>query len=134
MYEHGKHIKVQVYGVAFDLLKDVTLIERLLVDLVHATGMRELDDPWVYDIKEELKRQGEEPDPKEPEGVTGIVVLSTSHCAVHTWPHRNYAVFDVYSCCDYETGKAMYVIEGTLEPSRVKVDDLSRSLVMPSPT
>jgi len=131
MREHGKHIKIQVYGVEFGKLKDVALMERLLVDLVRATGMRELDEPWVYDIREQLETRGEEPDPDEPEGVTGIVVLSTSHVAVHTWPHRGYAVFDVYSCRDFDSAPATQEIARTLVPRHDKVDDLSYSLEMP---
>lgn len=133
MNEHGKHIKVQVYGAEFAKLKDTALIERLLIDLVHAAGMRELDEPWVYDIRQELERQGVEPDPDEPEGVTGIVVLSTSHCAIHTWPHRGYAVIDAYSCADFETEPVTAVVEETFEPKRVTVFDLSYALELPPP-
>ena len=42
-------------------------------------------------------------EPFEDEGgVTGIGVLSTSHCAVHTWPLRSFFVMDVYSCRDFD--------------------------------
>lgn len=84
----GKHIKIQIYGSPFEVLKDVVAAEKFLVEAVRAAGMRPLDEPWVYDVKEQIESQGGTPDPGEPEGVTGIVVLSTSHAAIHTWPHR----------------------------------------------
>ncbi|MBL8381644.1 MAG: adenosylmethionine decarboxylase [Burkholderiales bacterium] len=31
-------------------------------------------------------------------GVTGAVLLAESHLAVHTWPERNAATFDIYVC------------------------------------
>lgn len=131
MSKDGKHIKYQVYGAAFENLKDVPLVERLLTELVHASGMRLLDRPCVYDIRQELERMGVDPDPKEPEGVTGIVVLSTSHAAVHTWPHRGYAVVDVYSCADFDAMVVQRVLETMLAPRWVKAADLSHSLSLP---
>jgi len=31
-------------------------------------------------------------------GVSGVVILSESHLAIHTWPERNYAAVDGYTC------------------------------------
>ena len=31
-------------------------------------------------------------------GRTAILILSTSHAAIHTWPEKRYAAFDLYSC------------------------------------
>jgi S-adenosylmethionine/arginine decarboxylase-like enzyme len=129
--DDGKHIKVQAYDVARERLRSVVEQERLLLELVEAAGMRALDVPWVYDIPAELTRQGLELDLEEPEGVTGIVVLSTSHVAVHTWPHRGYAVYDVYSCKGFSTEAVCSVIEKRLDTKILQVADLSFSLHLP---
>jgi len=126
-----KHVKIQIYGVDFGKLKDVLVAERFLIAAIKAAGMRALDQPWVYDIREELEAQGEKLDPTEPEGVTGIVVLSTSHAAIHTWPHRGYAVFDLFSCTDFETEKVERVVQERYSPKRITVKDLSYSLELP---
>ncbi|TKH03783.1 adenosylmethionine decarboxylase [Peribacillus simplex] len=34
----------------------------------------------------------------EPYGVTGTLILSTSHMSIHTWPEKNYAAIDIYTC------------------------------------
>lgn len=34
----------------------------------------------------------------QPYGVTGTLVLSTSHMSIHTWPEKNYAAIDIYTC------------------------------------
>lgn len=34
----------------------------------------------------------------EPGGVTGFLLLSESHLAVHTFPERGFAAFDLYCC------------------------------------
>jgi len=36
-----------------------------------------------------------------PHGVSGVVVLSESHIAIHTWPEHGYAAIDVYTCGDH---------------------------------
>jgi S-adenosylmethionine decarboxylase proenzyme len=33
-----------------------------------------------------------------PHGVSGVVVISESHAAIHTWPERGFAAVDVFSC------------------------------------
>lgn len=33
-----------------------------------------------------------------PQGVTGLLLLSESHISIHTWPERSYASLDFYSC------------------------------------
>jgi len=127
----GKHIKFQVYGATREKLNDVVPIEKLLLEMVHAAGMRELGVPHVYDIPETLREMDLEPDREEPEGVTGIVVLSTSHVAIHTWPHRGYAVIDLYSCRDFKEGDTVNVVVDALSPKKIMVYDLSYSLDLP---
>jgi len=45
-----------------------------------------------------------------PYGVSGVVVISESHLAIHTWPEYGYAAVDIFTCgstvdpwlaCDY---------------------------------
>jgi S-adenosylmethionine decarboxylase proenzyme len=33
-----------------------------------------------------------------PWGVSGVVVISESHLAIHTWPEKGYAAVDVFTC------------------------------------
>lgn len=129
--DHGKHIKLHLYGVAFEALKDVVKAERFLQAGVEAAGMRTLDEPWVYDIRKELEMQGLQPYPEEPEGVTGIVVLSTSHVAIHTNAHRGHAVIDVYSCRDFDTNAVVAVAAREYGFQSSRLWDLSHSLDLP---
>lgn len=34
----------------------------------------------------------------EPQGVSGVVVISESHLTIHTWPELGYAAVDVFTC------------------------------------
>ena len=38
-----------------------------------------------------------------PHGVSGVVIISESHLAIHTWPELGYAAVDLFTCgenCD----------------------------------
>jgi S-adenosylmethionine decarboxylase len=33
-----------------------------------------------------------------PHGVSGVVIITESHVAIHTWPEHQYAAIDIFSC------------------------------------
>ena len=35
-----------------------------------------------------------------PHGVSGVVIITESHVAIHTWPEHSYAAVDVFSCSE----------------------------------
>jgi len=37
----------------------------------------------------------------EPQGVSGTVILAESHLSIHTWPEKEYAAMDFYTCGDH---------------------------------
>lgn len=74
----------------------------------------------------------------EPHGITGFLLLSTSHMSFHTWPEYNYVACDVFSCSKGEdTKRAVDYIKKKLEHSRSEMHHIKRGYVMmeyfPSP-
>ena len=41
-----------------------------------------------------------------PVGISGVVVISESHLAIHTWPEHRYAAIDIFTCGDVLDGDA----------------------------
>ena len=37
----------------------------------------------------------------EPQGVSGVVVISESHLTIHTWPEMSYAAVDIFTCGEH---------------------------------
>ncbi|GAB6181415.1 adenosylmethionine decarboxylase [Desulfotomaculum defluvii] len=37
----------------------------------------------------------------EPQGVSGVVVISESHLTIHTWPELAYAAVDIFTCGEH---------------------------------
>ena len=131
----GRHIKVLGRGNG-TALGSTAFVERFLEDLVSGLGMRQLGGVHLYEVVQEIEKMGVEPFEDEG-GVTGVVVLSTSHCSIHTWPLRKLQpgremfVLDVYSCRDFDPA----VVEGLLmemfDAHGLKITDLSQSLAYP---
>jgi S-adenosylmethionine decarboxylase len=123
---HGRHIKVLGRGSA-ELLGHASAVESMLRDLIGILGMRILGEPHMYEVEVEIAKLGVEPFEDEG-GVTGVCVLSTSHCAIHTWPLRPFFVMDVYSCRDFDPGHVQRHLEERLGAYDVQVTDVSAAL------
>src|SRR5256885_8987331 len=123
---HGRHIKVLGIG-APEKLRSIAGVEQFLVDMIHALDMRCLGEPHTYEVEEEIEKLGVEPFEDEG-GVTGVVVLSTSHCALHTWPLRSFFVMDVYSCRDFDARIVRRMLSERLGVTKLRMTDLTYAL------
>jgi S-adenosylmethionine decarboxylase len=99
----------------------------MLRELIGLLGMRMLGEPHLYEVETEIAKLGVEPFEDEG-GVTGVCVLSTSHCAIHTWPLRPYFVMDVFSCRDFDPSGVEQHLARQLGAYDLQVTDLSFSL------
>jgi S-adenosylmethionine decarboxylase len=128
---HGRHIKVLGRGAA-DLLGNAKNVEGMLRELIDILGMRILGTPHMYEVETEIAKLGVEPFEDEG-GVTGVCVLSTSHCAIHTWPLRPYFVMDVFSCRDFDPAQVEQHLATKLGAYDLQITDLSFSLEFEAP-
>src|SRR5215471_5149229 len=123
---HGRHVKVLARGAA-DLLGNAKVVESTLRELIGLLGMRMLGEPHLYEVETEIAKLGVEPFEDEG-GVTGVCVLSTSHCSIHTWPLRPFFVMDVYSCRDFDPALVEAHLAKVMGAYDVQVTDVSFSL------
>jgi S-adenosylmethionine decarboxylase len=123
---HGRHVKVLGRGSS-SLLGNASTVESTLRELVGLLGMRLLGDPHMYEVETEIAKLGVEPFEDEG-GVTGVCVLSTSHCSIHTWPLRPFFVMDVYSCRDFDPSVVEAHLAEKLGTFDVQITDVSHSL------
>ena len=123
----GRHVKVLGRGTAA-LLADAKNVEATLRELIEILGMRLLGEPHLYEVETEIAKLGVEPFEDEG-GVTGVCVLSTSHCTIHTWPLRPYFVMDVYSCRDFDSALLQAHLEKRFGAYDIQMTDVSHALV-----
>lgn len=111
----GTHFIFDLYGCNFELLNDRTLLEDILLKSADAASMEVLHSHF-HEF--------------EPHGITGLVLLSTSHISVHTWPEHGYGAFDVFSCSDSEqTMRAVEYITDKISHERKEISKIERGYV-----
>ena len=80
-----KHILFTLKGCPFELLNSKQFI-RMLLYKATKEWQSTLLNLSVHEF--------------DPQGVTGIAMLAESHISVHTWPEKNMAVCDIFTCGD----------------------------------
>jgi len=79
----GRHVLAELYGCSSEILNDQAKIEEIMINAALEAGA---------EIREVVFHQF------SPQGVSGVVVISESHLAIHTWPEYEYAAVDVFTC------------------------------------
>ena len=79
----GVHIVSDLYGCDPKRLMRMEEIKETLEKTVEKSGLTKIKSSFHQ---------------FNPYGVTGFVLLSESHIAIHTWPEYQYVSLDVYSC------------------------------------
>ncbi len=79
----GRHILAEFYGCPPEKLNNTDSIEQDMVAAALEAGA---------EVRETVFHRF------NPQGVSGVVVISESHLAIHTWPEYGYAAVDVFTC------------------------------------
>lgn len=101
----GVHVLLELYGVEPALLTDEDFIRTTLLD-----GIAESQ---ATVLMHHFHHFGEDC------GVTGVILLSESHCTIHTWPEREYAAIDIFMCGNCDPMRAVPVVIDRFRPSRL---------------
>ena len=96
----GKHMICDIKNIKNkELLNDINKIKQALDMICEKEN---------YSILGRLEHQF------EPEGLTIIYLLSESHISIHTFPEREYAALDIYTCREYPDNSVYEKIYGYL--------------------
>ncbi|MFA4885900.1 MAG: adenosylmethionine decarboxylase [Desulfotomaculaceae bacterium] len=79
----GRHVLAEICGCDFNILNDIKKVEEIMVNAALSAGA---------EVRECVFHKF------SPQGVSGVVVISESHLAIHTWPELGYAAVDVFTC------------------------------------
>ena len=85
MKQLGRHVLAEICGCEFNILNDINKVEEIMVNAALEAGA-EVRECAFHKFS--------------PQGVSGVVVISESHLAIHTWPELGYAAVDVFTCGD----------------------------------
>ncbi len=108
----GRHIILELYGVAFNMLNDVKEMERVMTEAVRISGAT-IIRPFFHKFS--------------PQGISGIIVVAESHFSIHTWPEYGYAAVDFFTCGDQiRFDVAVKFIKDSLKAVSIQVMEIRR--------
>lgn len=79
----GTHLLIEFYNCDQKVLNDEKSLKKLFVEAARKANATVVDQVFHK---------------FSPHGVSGVVVISESHLALHTWPEYGYAAVDVFTC------------------------------------
>jgi len=83
MQSLAHHTLLEVHGCDASLLRHADELKPLMLHAIRAGG-----GTVVTELFHNFA----------PHGVSGVVVITESHVAIHTWPEHAYAAVDIFSC------------------------------------
>ncbi len=79
----GEHILAEFYECDIKAINDVRVVEESLLEAAAIAKATVIGSSFHL---------------FEPYGVSGVVVVSESHFAIHSWPEYAYAAVDIFTC------------------------------------
>ena len=102
----GRHLLADLYDVAAGRLADADLLAACLQEAAHRCRLTPLRSPVLHRFA--------------GGGITGYLLLSESHIALHTYPEHAYLALDVFSCGASDPADAVEVFRQALEPTEIR--------------
>jgi len=96
----GRHIILD-YSCESKEMNNTKSIYKFLSKLVKIIKMKKMIEPVVKQGKPYLA------------GVSGFIMIETSHCSIHTFTKENRLNMDIYSCRDFDENKVIEHLNNT---------------------
>ena len=114
MPEH-KHLIIR--ATVYEPITSEKELKKWLRDLVKIIKMKTIKGPYAAYVSKEGNC-----------GATGIVMIETSHIAIHIWDESTPALVqcDVYSCAEFQQGEVIMHL-GTMKPKKIEYMMVDRS-------
>ena len=79
----GKHLLLELKDCDKEVLNDLSFLKGTLLTAATEAGATVLDESFHQ---------------FNPQGVSGVVIITESHLFIHTWPEYGYAAADIFTC------------------------------------
>lgn len=86
---YGPHFMLDLGDADSTILNDLDACFNLLNQLPQMIKMTKITQPYVFRYNANVP---------EDDGITGVVIIAESHISLHTYPNKNYAFMDIFSC------------------------------------
>ena len=119
-----QHLILDLYGCNPMNLVDREHISSTFSAIPTLVEMQQVSPTLIYDIITS--------DPAD-DGMSGFIVIATSHLAFHAWPEFNMLNFDLFSCEPYDEDAVIAFLQEKFEPTQVEINHVNRGLHSPRP-
>ncbi|AGK53903.1 adenosylmethionine decarboxylase [Bacillus sp. 1NLA3E] len=109
----GQHLVVDAYDCIPETINDADGLKRLMLKALNELKMEVLL-AYFHSFS--------------PQGVTGIIAISTSHFSIHTWPEYGYVALDLYTCSTNDAWPALKRVLGKMGARRVCMYEITRGI------
>lgn len=110
----GRHLLAEFFECNSSRLNDIKFIEKVMKNAAVVSGATIVNTSFHK---------------FEPQGVSGVVVISESHLSIHTWPEYGYAAIDLFTCGEnVDPWKAYEYLKEVFSSQRTKVEEIKRGL------
>ena len=89
----GRHVLAEFFECDPNVLNNPTLVEQYMLEAALECGATVVQKCFHL---------------FNPHGVSGVVIISESHLAIHTWPELGYAAVDLFTCGEQCDPKVAY--------------------------
>jgi spermidine synthase len=112
----GKHIIIDAFDCNRDFLNNKNHLENLMLQVAKNLEIKVLSS-FFY--------------PFQPQGVTGMMALASSHMSIHTWPENGYASLDIYTCGERNPLEQVEFLLRGISAKKARIYRLSRGDTKP---
>ena len=109
----GRHLLAEFYGCDERVLGDIEKIRNHMLTAAGTIGAVVMGETFHRFT---------------PRGVSGAVVISESHLAIHTWPESGYVAIDIYTCGGLDPNPAVRELANSFGTKRYRVQEILRGL------
>ena len=111
----GRHILAEFFDCDPNVLNNPALVEKYMLDAALECGATIVNKCFHLFA---------------PHGVSGVVIISESHLAIHTWPEFGYAAVDLFTCGEQCDPKVSYeFLKRKFNSRGAKYTQLNRGLM-----
>lgn len=120
----GPHLTLDLYGCNKEKISDIRFVTNLINELPDLINMKKISEPNVifYPGSKGTFDKG---------GISGFVLIATSHITIHTFIEQEHVFFDIFSCKNFDVEKVVNYLVEQFEAKKVDKNLFQRGLEFP---
>ncbi len=117
-----QHLMLDLYGCRMELLENPEHLFKTLAEYPSIIDMEAAIPPVIKDITTN--------NPLD-DGLSGFIIIFTSHISFHAWPPYKMLNLDIFSCKSFDEQKAIAFAQMMFDPKDIEIHSVERATRSP---